>query len=114
MRQFDDYMDMDYDLILVINVFRMETDEVEKIIQLINRIEGTSGFKVTGLINNSNLLKDTTIDDVLQGQKIVEVVSDKMNIPVMYTSYWNELDDSALNVSNETLKINLYFRKNWF
>ncbi len=114
MRQFDDYMDMDYDLILVINVFRMETDEVEKIIQLINRIEGTSGFKVTGLINNSNLLKDTTIADVLQGQKIVEVVSDKMNIPVMYTSYWNELDDSALNVSNETLKINLYFRKNWF
>lgn len=114
MRQFDDYRDIDHDLLLVINIFRSETDHEDKIIQLINRIEGTSGFKVTGLINNSNLIKETTVSDVLLGQEVIEKVSQKTEIPIVLTSYWNQLDDKDLNVSNETLKINLYFRKNWF
>ncbi|QLY39905.1 ATP-binding protein [Hujiaoplasma nucleasis] len=114
MRQFDDYKDIDSDLFIVVNIFRMETDHEDKIIQLINRIQGTSGYQVTGLINNSNLLKDTQIDDVIEGQKILEKVSEKMNIPIVYTSYWDELNDDDLHVSNETLKIKLYFRKNWF
>jgi hypothetical protein len=114
MRQFDDFRDIEHDLWLVVNVFRSETDNAEKIIQLINRIEGTSGFKVTGLINNSNLLKETTLEDVYHGQSIVEQVHDALAIPVVYTTVWEELDTSDLSVSNETLNIKLYFRKNWF
>jgi len=115
MRQFDDYKeDMDYDLFVVINIFRPETDHEDEIVKLINRIEGTSGFKVTGLINNSNLLKDTTIEDIQKGQRVVEKVSEKLNLPIIYTSYWNEIDDTDFNVSNEVLKLKLYFRKNWF
>ena len=113
MRQFEDYSDMDYDLLLVVNIFRMETSDHEKIIQLIRRIEGKSGFKVTGLINNSNMLKETTLEDILQGQEVLNLVSDQMKIPIVLTSYWEGLKED-LKVSNETLKINLYFRKNWF
>ncbi|QWB99491.1 ATP-binding protein [Mycoplasmatota bacterium] len=114
MRQFDDYKDIDYDLLVVVNVFRPETDHEDEIMKLINRIEGMSGFKVTGLINNSNLLKDTSLEDIMQGQRIVEKVSKKMNLPIHYTSYWNEINDTGFNVSNEILKLKLYFRKNWF
>lgn len=114
MRQFDDYKDMDYDLLVAINIFRPETDHEDEIVKLINRIEGTSGFKVTGLINNSNLLKDTTLEDIQKGQIVVEKVSKKLNLPIAYTSYWNEIDDTGFNVSNEILKLKLYFRKNWF
>jgi hypothetical protein len=114
MRQFDDFRDIEHDLWLVVNVFRSETDDAEKIIRLINRIEGTSGFKVTGLINNSNLLKETTLEDVYHGQSIVEQVHDALAIPVVYTTVWEGLNTSDLSVSNETLNIKLYFRKNWF
>lgn len=113
MRQFEDYHDMEYDLFLVVNIFRMETSDSDKIIQLIRRIEGLGGFKVTGLINNTNLLKDTCVEEILAGQAILESVSQKLNIPIVLTSYWDGLKDDV-NVSNETLKIKLYFRKNWF
>lgn len=114
MRQFDDFKDIDHDLWLVVNIFRSETDSAEKIMQLINRIEGTSGFKVTGLINNTNLLKETTVEDILHGQSIVESVEKALAIPIVYTTVWEAIDSKDLSVSNETLKIKLYFRKNWF
>lgn len=113
MRQFDDYHDIDYDLLLVVNIFRTETDEATKIIQLVNRIEGMSGFKVTGLINNSNLLKETTSSEILAGQAVVEEVSDRLNIPIVYTSYYEKIDIKDMKISNEILKIHLYFRENW-
>ncbi|MFW5888970.1 MAG: ATP-binding protein [Bacillota bacterium] len=114
LRQFDDYHEEEYDLLLVVNIFRTETDSADKIIQLINKIEGISGFKVTGLINNSNLLKDTKIEDILQGEKVIQSVCNKLNLDIVYTSYWEELNDDNLDVSGETLKLKLYFRKNWF
>lgn len=113
MRQFDDYRDIDYDLLLVVNIYRMETSKASEIIQLIRRIEGMSGFKVTGLINNSNLLKDTETHEIMAGQNVLESVSETLNIPIVLTSYWDGVKDD-INVSNETLKLNLYFRKNWF
>jgi hypothetical protein len=112
LRQFDDYRDIDYDLFLVVNIYRSETDSAQKIIELVNRIEGMGSKKITGLINNSNLLRETSEEEVMQGQEIVQEVSDKLEIPIIFTSYWDQLN-LDLNVSNETLKINLYFRKNW-
>jgi len=113
MRQFEDYRDIDYDLWLVVNVYRQETDDAEKIMSLINRIEGTSGFKVTGLVNNSNMLKETTAEDIMTGQHILEEVSNKLGLPIALTTYWQGFKED-LNVSNETLEIKLFFRKNWF
>ncbi|MCF7923598.1 MAG: ATP-binding protein [Candidatus Izimaplasma sp.] len=115
LRQFDDYHDEEYDLLLVVNIFRTETDNAEKIIQLINKIEGISGFKVTGLINNSNLLKDTTLEDVLAGEKVLNIVSELLGLEILYTSIWKDVtNDENLVFSGEALKLNLYFRKNWF
>ena len=52
----------------IINVFREETESKEKIIKMINQIESSSGLVVTGLINNSNLLRDK-LQHVLNGEK---------------------------------------------
>ncbi|MBI9010045.1 MAG: ATP-binding protein [Tenericutes bacterium] len=114
LRQFDDYHHFDIDLFLVINIYRYETDSVEKISKLINKIEGMGGFKVTGLINNSNLLKDTTTEEILNGQTIVKEVSKQRNLPVIYTAVWEELDTSNLDLLGEVIKLKLYFRKEWF
>ncbi len=113
LRQFDDYRHVDIDLLLVINIYRYETDSVEHILKLINKIEGMGGFKITGLVNNSNLLKDTTIDHVLEGQKIVEKVSELTNLPVVYTTVWEHVDLKHQNLLGELLKLKLYLRKDW-
>lgn len=115
LRQFDDYHEEEYDLLLVVNIFRTETDSVDKIIKLINKIEGISGFKVTGLINNSNLLKDTTVNDVLQGERILQSVSKKLNLDIIFTSVWEDLVfEDNFKTSIKVLRLKLYFRKNWF
>jgi hypothetical protein len=113
LRQFEDYNDTDIDLYLVINVYREESNTKEKIIQLINKIEGTGGFKVTGLINNSNLLRETTLEDILYGEEIIKQVSKETNLKIVYTAVWENLFADNLVFQGEILKLKLYFRKNW-
>ncbi|MFA7075652.1 MAG: hypothetical protein WC152_03175 [Candidatus Izemoplasmatales bacterium] len=113
LRQFEDYNDLDVDLFLVINVFRTESDNVDKIVSLINKIEGVGGYKVTGLINNTNLLKDTTVDDILFGENIIKEVSNITKLPIVFTTVWEDIYADNLVFEGEILKLKLYFRKNW-
>lgn len=113
LRQFEDYQDIDIDLFLVINVYREESSSSDKIIQLINKIEGVGGFKVTGLINNSNLLRETTLEDIIYGERIIEEVSQKTKLPIVYTAVWEQIFADNLVFQGEILKLKLYFRKNW-
>ena len=113
LRQFEDYNDRDIDLYIVINVYRTESDCKGKIIELINKIEGVGGFKVTGLINNSNLLKDTTLEDIAYGEEIIKEVSSETNLPIVYTTVWEDIYADNLVFQGEILKLKLYFRKNW-
>lgn len=113
LRQFDDYHHVEIDLFLVINIYRQETDSADKIITLIDKIEGMGGFSVTGLIDNSNLLRETTIADILAGDAIVREVSERTNLPVVYSTVWENIDTNAVDLAGEQLKLKLYFRKNW-
>ncbi|MFA6308196.1 MAG: hypothetical protein WC677_00400 [Clostridia bacterium] len=80
-----------YEMFCVINTKRQSTDSVDKIETMIKEIENSSGLKVMGLVNNTNLLSETKINDLVKGQKIIEVVSDRMEIPVSFiSSFLNE------------------------
>jgi len=113
LRQFEDYNDQDIDLYLVVNVFREDSSSKEKIIELINKIEGAGGFKVTGLINNSNLLRETTLADISYGENIIKEVAEVIKLPIVYTAVWENIYADNLAFQGETLKLKLYFRKNW-
>ncbi len=113
LRQFEDYQNRDIDLFLVINIYRMETDTADKIVRLIQTIEGSGGFPVTGLINNSNLLRETTKEEVLAGQKIIDEVIAETNLELIYTTVWDKVDISSKDVKGELIPLQLYFRKDW-
>ena len=72
-----------------------------------------SGFKISGLINNSNLLRDTVLEDIANGEEVIGKVSDKLNIPIVYTAVWENIYQKNLMFRGEILKLKLYFRKNW-
>jgi hypothetical protein len=76
----------DYEMYFVINTRRPMTDSFEKIINMIYEIEATSRLKITKLINNTNLLSETTEMDVLEGHQLIKRVSDKLNIPIAFIS----------------------------
>ena len=72
------------------------------------------GFKVTGLINNSNLLRETTTTEIMNGQAILDEVSQKTSLPVVYTAIWENVNIADnLIFSGKILKLKLYFRKSW-
>jgi hypothetical protein len=114
MRQFFDYIRIEEtDLLLCINVFREETESAEKIIAMIRQIENSSGLKITGLINNSNFIRETTIQDVLKGQSIIRKVAQSQNLPIVYTGIYDKLSQSGEKLEGELILLKLYLRKEW-
>lgn len=109
-RQFSDVIDLSMvDFLFCINVFREETATADKIKQKIKEIEESSGLKVTGLINNSNLLKMTTINDIIDGEKVIN----KLGMDIKYTGIFDKIDYSMVNLKGEIIPLKLYLRKKW-
>ncbi|NKN48860.1 ATP-binding protein [Clostridioides difficile] len=104
----------DYDMLFVINANREKTQTSEEVIQYIKEIEKSSKLKLTGLINNTHLIRFTTIDDVLRGQKVAKEVSEKCNIPIRYVACLENLvEQLPKDLEGEIFPIKLYMREDW-
>lgn len=81
-----DILQDDYEMYFVINIRRPMTFSELGIEEMIWEIESSSRLKVTKLVNNTNLLGETTADDFLEGTRIISDVSRKLGIPVGFAS----------------------------
>lgn len=107
-------VDGKYDMFCVINTNRPETNTAEKAINYLKNIENVARAKVTGLINNTHLLKETTVEEVLKGQEIVEEVSKQLNIPIKYISAMENIAEQLPeSLNGEIFPINLIMREDW-
>lgn len=110
----EDILNNEYDMLIVLNANRPETQTKEQSIKYVKDIEATSGLKVSGIINNTHLLKSTTIEDVLKGQKLAEQVAEELNIDVRYTAAIETLENEIPeNLKSKYFPIGLYLRKDW-
>lgn len=73
------------DMLYVVNIFRPETATKDLIVKAIAKLEGESQLRVTGLINNTNLMHLTKLEEVLEGERVLKEVSKELNIPIKYT-----------------------------
>lgn len=104
----------EYDMFCVVNANREETTTVEGIIKHIESIERTSKCKVTGLINNTHFIRETTVEDVLRGQELVKEVSKIKNIPIKYIACLEKVvKDLPSDMDGEIFPIKLYMREDW-
>lgn len=106
---------VDHDMFYVINGNRPETRTPEDTVKYLRLIEKTSGLKITGLINNTHLLKETTVEDVEFGHELTKKVSWETDIPIRYEAVINQ---TALKITNKEIleklfPINLYMREEW-
>jgi hypothetical protein len=107
-------VDGDYDMFAVVNCSRPETQTVDGIIMHIKSIESTVGVKVTGIINNTHMLRETTIEHVLMGQEIIQKAAAKLGIPIKYTSAITSVIEALPpSIEGELLGINMYMRDVW-
>ena len=104
----------DYDMFYVVNANREKTQTAKEVLQYIDAIEATSKLKVTGLINNTHMLKETTVEDVLKGQYVAREVSKIRNIPIKYISSLESIVDKLpKDLEGDILPMKLYLREEW-
>ena len=101
-------------MFFVLNANRPETQTVEKATEYLRKIEDTARAKVTGIINNTHMLKSTTVEDVLKGQKLAEELSNSIGIPIKYISCIESVaNELPKNLQGEIFPMKLYMREDW-
>ena len=101
------------DFLCSVNIFRPETSNAEKILQTISMYEAVTQLKITGLINNTNLMNETTEEDIINGEKVLIEVSKKLNIPILYTIIEENNTNYKYNFLGERLVLTRYVAKRW-
>ena len=76
----------DYEMLLVINKYRPLTADAASAIEVMHEIEAAGGIPVTGIVNNSNLGRETTAADVLASLPYAEEIARKSGLPIVMTT----------------------------
>ncbi len=91
----------DYEMLFVANCYRPLTKTAEDAIEVMREIEVASKMKFTGIVNNSNIGKVTTGEDVMSSTEFINKLSELSGLPVVMTSatgeVFEEIKDSTPN-----------------
>lgn len=110
----ENFKEEPYSLFFVINNNRPLTEDVENTRRYIESIEITSRLKVTDLISNTNLSYETSVDDIVRGDKIVNELSHKLNLPHAYTVVRRDLAEEVKGkVKGDIFPIDIYMKPPW-
>lgn len=113
-RYVDYFIEGNYDMFFVLNANRSETQTVEKVIEYMTKIEDVSRAKITGIINNTHLLKSTTVEDIIKGNKLALQVSEATNIELKYNVVLEELVEKLpIDLKGEVFPMKIYMRDEW-
>ncbi len=76
----------DYEMLFVINKSRPLTRDVQGTLEVMEEIETACGLKFTAIVNNTNLGKATTAEDILASDTYAKAVSDATGLPIKMTT----------------------------
>lgn len=102
-----------YELFYVVNVFRPFSEEADQIIRQMERIARRARLDVTGLINNSNLGPWTTAEHLLEGQAVLQKVSERTGVPVAAAAGEARVLSSAERLSASVIPLRLMLKPEW-
>lgn len=103
------------DFFMVVNAYRPSTSTPEGIIEQMENLECAAGLKVTGFINNTNLVRETTAECLIHGDEVLKEVTKRTGVPVKYVSYVKEVmtEEVPEGLSGEVFPMEFNMRKTW-
>ncbi len=112
---YNDLKDLNYELLFVVNGNRPYVSTVEGILETIQQIEMVSRLKITGLINNTNLGVETSLEDIEKGYQLTKAASEKVSIPFLYTTISAGLKEEVKDFAEgkEIVYIDRYMKLPW-
>ncbi|MGM9567569.1 MAG: hypothetical protein ACI3W6_05265 [Clostridia bacterium] len=81
----------DYEMILVINKYRPLTADEKDAVAIMKEIEEAGHLQFTAIVNNSNLGKETTAEDVLASVPYAEKMAKDTGLPLLLTTVREDL-----------------------
>ena len=75
---------LDYEMLMVVNSYRPFTQDVPQIKQMAQEIENSSRLKISGIISNPNLSRQTDEKVIKQGHILIRQASQKLNLPIKF------------------------------
>jgi hypothetical protein len=112
---YNEWKHMEPEMLFVLNGNRPYVSTLEGAIETIERIEEASRLKVTGIINNTNIGTETTLDVIERGLILAQIVSRKKCIPLLYSTISEHLKDQTGEFTkvNPVVYIRRYMRLPW-
>lgn len=97
-----------YEMLMVINMYRPLTRDVESTLEVMQEIETACSMKFTAIVNNSNIGEETTAQDVLDSMSYANKVAEASGLPLRLTTVdeklYNELHEKMENLMPLTLQ----------
>ena len=90
---------IDAGLYMVINTLRPFTSDAMGIAQMTHELQEAARMKITGYINNTNLLSETTAEQIVEGEKIILEASKLTGIPLLATTVMDNVDIDESDLS---------------
>ena len=103
----------DHQLVYVLNANRPEVREPENAIAYLRAIEATCGVPMTGLVNNTHLCGETTVEEILKGARLVREVSERTGLPVVCHVVVKALCGDKMLAGLPLFPIDIYMKKPW-
>ena len=103
----------------IVNVFRPMSESPEKILKLMAEMEGFARQRVTGFVNNSNLLTYASADDLRRGYEVIRETSRLSGLGVSLTTgrrvFLEEFlaDGPDPRFVGEALALETYMHRSW-
>lgn len=86
----------EYDMLMVLNQYRPDTRTPEQVLEIRREIEDACHVCFTGLVNNSNLGRETTRATLEETGAFAQHVSELAGLPLVMTSYSHKLEPPRL------------------
>lgn len=106
----------DYDLWLVVNANRPQTGTPEQALSYLRRIEQASRLKVSGIVNNTHLCGQTTLDEVRRGNALAVRLCQITGLPLVCNVIPRAVfqkDSVTEGLEGALFPINIWMKKPW-
>ncbi len=110
---------LNYDMLYVVNRYRDLAATPEEAAELLREIEAASRLKATGVVNNSHLKAETTLETILESVEFGREAARVLGLPLVCTTVPSELlgtseqeEGQALRIEN-AYPVRTYVRAPW-
>lgn len=96
-----------YEFLFVFNPYRPFTPGPQEAKQLMETLQGYARLDITGIINNANMVEETTAEHLLHGDEQCALLSEMTGLPVVYHCAAERIADALPPLAGQLVRLGM-------